>query len=164
MPSDSQLRIDPGSSATFKDLTKGDPAFVYAQALANAGYSVGYEDGTFKPNQPITREEMIVMKVAVDGGKDVPASESEYYGGVGLTDKDVNPKYKGAIYADEHYRGGLGNNRERAFGKARTFRPKQAVCRNEAAAALWQFGQYDMYTAGKVLGDKAHVILPKKSD
>ena len=59
----------PQLSQQFKDLPAGHACYKYAQALANAGFSVGYVDGTFRPDKPITREEMIAMKVGVDMGK-----------------------------------------------------------------------------------------------
>lgn len=42
---------DPG----FKDLNKTQWYYAYVAALANAGYISGFEDGTFRPNAPMTR-------------------------------------------------------------------------------------------------------------
>lgn len=42
---------DPG----FKDINKNHWYYGYVAALANAGYLSGFEDGTFRPNSPMTR-------------------------------------------------------------------------------------------------------------
>lgn len=42
---------DPG----FKDLNPNQWHYEYVAALANAGYIQGFEDGTFRPNDPMTR-------------------------------------------------------------------------------------------------------------
>ena len=43
------------SSKQFSDVPTGNWAYSYVQALANNGVTTGYEDGTFKPNDHITR-------------------------------------------------------------------------------------------------------------
>ena len=43
----------------FSDINQNHPAYKYVQAFVNAGFAVGYEDKAFKPDQAITREEMI---------------------------------------------------------------------------------------------------------
>ncbi|MCG7343980.1 S-layer homology domain-containing protein [Sporosarcina sp. ACRSL] len=42
---------DPG----FKDINENQWYYGYVAALANAGYITGFEDGTFRPNAPMTR-------------------------------------------------------------------------------------------------------------
>lgn len=156
LPTDKHFRIDPGSKSVFPDVDKNHPAYPYIQALSKAGFSVGYDDGTFKPDKPVTRQEMIALKVGVDSGKDLGPDDDGHFNEMGLTDKDqVDKRYRNYIYSDTYFRGELGDNSERAFGKIRTLKPSQAVLRHEAAAALWKFGQYDMYHAGKILGDKS---------
>lgn len=163
-PESEQIRFAPPNlAAKFSDVPSTHTAYKFVQALANAGYSVGYEDGTFKPDKPITREELVAIKVGVDSGKEP--------GKAGIADinitwgfgdaKQIDPRYIGYIYQDNFkVSGGSGkysrSNIMRAFGKVGIFKPKEAVLRNEAAASLWQvdeFGQATAETALKRLAD-----------
>ena len=47
----------------FPDVNEGDWFNVTVSSLANMGAVGGYEDGTFRPNEPITRAELSVMAV-----------------------------------------------------------------------------------------------------
>ncbi len=159
MPSDRQINLAPQAGALFKDLKEEHPAYKYAQALGNAGYSVGYEDGTFRADRPITREEMIGMKVGVDCGK----SYDPYPGQMAFVwkfsdAKNVDKRFTGFIHQDYYTAGPNGTNVARAFGKVGTFHPQQAVNRSEAAGTLWQFGQFEHQggSAGRVLEKAAN--------
>ena len=141
---DNELRLVPHKQAYFSDVTSKHPAYPYIQALANAGYSVGYEDGTFKPNQHITREEMIAIKASLDNGGLInwgPKSLRSY------SDWDlVDDRFVAAISTD------YGKNTERAFGaNLKTLRAKDTVLRFEAAASLWQTDKKGNFTATKTL-------------
>jgi uncharacterized protein YkwD len=59
------LRIKPGGKAVFKDAVD-HWARPYIAALADRGIFVGYVDGKFKPNEPVTRAEMtqVITKAA----------------------------------------------------------------------------------------------------
>ncbi|AEG13898.1 Ig domain protein group 2 domain protein [Desulfofundulus kuznetsovii DSM 6115] len=46
-----------GAAVNFKDVRAGDWFYREVAAAVSAGYVGGYEDGTFRPNQPITRQE-----------------------------------------------------------------------------------------------------------
>lgn len=141
MPADKQLRIDGNTPPVFKDLKPDHPAFPYAQALANAGYSVGYQDGTFKADKPITREEMIAIKTGVDAGKPIEPDKGMFIAHSGYTDaKDVDERYMGYIAHQGEFRGPRGSVVQLAFGNIRMLKPKTPVLRHEAAGALWQFG------------------------
>lgn len=59
------LDITKTSNVTFKDLPTDDWAYPYIAALKQAGIIDGYEDGTFKPNALITRNQM--AKIIVKG-------------------------------------------------------------------------------------------------
>lgn len=45
----------------FKDVKEGFWAKEAIEALAEKGIITGYEDGTFKPNEPITRAEVATI-------------------------------------------------------------------------------------------------------
>ena len=47
----------------FPDVNEGDWFNVTVSSLANMGAVGGYEDGTFRPNEPITRAELLAMAV-----------------------------------------------------------------------------------------------------
>lgn len=135
-----KIQLAPSFNAGFTDMTKDHPAYPYVAAMANAGYSVGYSDKTFKPENPITREEMIVMKVGVDMGKTYGADAAQMATIWKFSDADkIDASATGYILADFYVD---NSNLLRAFGKVGTFHPKQAVLRHEAAATLWQFGQF----------------------
>lgn len=138
------LRLDPTFDPEFSDLSPAHPAYKYVQAFANAGYAVGYDDKTFKPDQPITREEMIAIKIGLDTEKNHKPTTL----GLKYSDTDqIDSRYTGFIRIDH-----VHNNIERAFGNVKTLKPKQVVKRHEAAATLWKIG-YD--TAEKALKKQA---------
>ena len=56
------LTADP-AAASFTDVRSGDWFAGVVGAAAKAGIVEGYEDGTFRPNAPITREELAAMVV-----------------------------------------------------------------------------------------------------
>ncbi len=153
-PGQRQLHLAPQAGPQFKDVSPSHPAYKYIQALAFTGYSIGYLDGTFRPDKPLTREEMIGIKVALDSGKDLPPYRSQMECVWKFSDsKQVDERFTGYVHQDFYISGPKGNNIQRAFGKTAAFHPKQAVLRNEAAATLWQEGQFGFngpITAGSV--------------
>lgn len=56
--------------------------------------------------------------------------------------KEVAERFTGYVHQDFYVSGPHGSNIQRAFSKIGTFHPKQPVLRGEAAATLWQFGQF----------------------
>lgn len=143
LPANKQINLAPGTKPFFTDLKDTAPCYPYVQALANAGYSVGYEDNTFKSQKPITREEMIGIKVGVDCGKAIEPYRSQMQFIWKFADgKQIDERYTGYIQRDFYEHGPLGGNIQRAFGKIGAFKPKQAATRAEAAATLWQAGEF----------------------
>lgn len=138
------IRFAPQLPQQFMDLPPENPHYKYVQALANAGYSVGYDDHSFRPNQAITREEMLGIKVGVDLGKTIqPDMNMMTYVWKFGDSKQVDPKFSGYIFNDQGTGAPpYGCNIERAFGKIGNLKPKEAVLRNEAAAAIWAFGKF----------------------
>ena len=140
---DKQLRFAPQATQQFRDTPPSHPAYKYIQAISNSGYSIGYKDGTFKPDSPLSREEMMGIKVGLDVGKDIPPYRSQMEAVWKYSDgKSVDERFTGYIEQDRYISGPLGGNTQRAFGKIGTFKPKQAVLRYEAAGSLWQQGQF----------------------
>ncbi|UPK43880.1 S-layer homology domain-containing protein [Paenibacillus pabuli] len=67
------LNVTKSFNPTFKDVSTSDWAYPYIEALKEAGVIDGFQDGTFKPNSPITRNQM--AKIIVNGYGLEPAKE-----------------------------------------------------------------------------------------
>jgi S-layer homology domain len=129
----------------FKDVTSKDPDFGAIQGLANAGLipsTLSGESGVvnFRPNVPLTREDLIFWKVPVDIRRSLPNATLETIKeSWGFQDTaKIDPKVLRAVLAD--YQNGDLSNIRRAFGYTTLFNPKKTVSRGEAAAVLWFFG------------------------
>ena len=152
-----QIRpVTPADESTFSDLAKTDPDFPYVQALANAGVSVGFPNKTFRPDQPLTREQMVTMKVTLDDGgpvvddpkKDVPQA---YYEMPAWKDKkQVAPEFAWAVEAagDDSDSNSI-HNVSRVYGAIAEFKPKKPVTRAEAAVELWIIRPHQKYSSSK---------------
>lgn len=57
------LSGEPTASSRFRDVRSGSMTSAYIGAAAEAGIITGNTDGTFKPDRPITREQMAIMMV-----------------------------------------------------------------------------------------------------
>lgn len=55
------LELTNNANQQFSDVSSTNPYIADIQKAAAAGIITGYEDGTFKPNSPITRQHMAVM-------------------------------------------------------------------------------------------------------
>jgi hypothetical protein len=145
---------------TFQDIPANDPDFPVIQGLAEAGFipSPLRGDSTailFRPNVPLTREDLMLWKVSLDLRKGLPnASLDTLKETWGFQDAaKINPKAWGALLAD--FQNGEQSNIRRIFGSTILFQPKKTVTRAEAAATLWYFGsQGDGISAADVLQGK----------
>lgn len=131
--------------ATFQDVPSSDPDFDVIQGLANAGLIPSSLSGdsnavTFRPDAPLTREELILWKVPVDMRQVLPnASIDTIQQTWGFQDATkIDPRAMRAVLAD--FQNGDLSNIRRAFGYTTLFQPQKTVSRAEAAAVLWQFG------------------------
>jgi parallel beta-helix repeat protein len=109
------------SNIAFGDV-QGHWAQQYIQALAARNIITGFPDGTFKPNDPVTRVQFaaIVLKAFAPGAKK-PATEFT----------DVNSKYWGYTAIQTAARGGF-----MAGYPGGTFRPEQRIPKVQALVAL----------------------------
>jgi N-acetylmuramoyl-L-alanine amidase len=73
------LKTDVGAATSFSDVTSSDWYAGVVAAAAQAGIIDGYEDGTFRPDRQITREELAAMVVRAMNyvGQDTNVSTSE---------------------------------------------------------------------------------------
>jgi hypothetical protein len=135
--SDKTIRLSEAGKATFSDVPPTHPDFPYIQGLANAGYSISDDEKTFKPEQVLTREQMLAMKVALDHR--VPLES--YKGGApgGWTDSNkISKKYWPAIYVESVFQNNA--NISRTFGSLKTFNPQAPVTRSEAVLSISAMG------------------------
>ena len=140
----------------FQDINKADPDFGAIQALAEAGLipSRLTQDSTkllFKPDAPLTREDLLAWKVPLDMRQALPkASIEAIKESWGFQDAaDIDSSAIRALYGD--FQNGDRSNVRRVFGFTTLFQPNKPVTRAEAAASLWYFGfQGDGVTAREV--------------
>ncbi len=108
---------------SFPDVNKDDWFNVTVSSLANMGAISGYEDGTFRPNEPITRAELAAMAVRF-----YDTFEAEYEEGTFL-DVDGDEWYADAIAAAEEL-GIIGGYPDG------TVRPEANITRAETCAIV----------------------------
>ncbi|MGA7934505.1 MAG: S-layer homology domain-containing protein [Kovacikia sp.] len=139
-----RLAVD-SSQPVFKDVTRSDPDFPVIQGLAEAGIIPSPLSGDittvkFRPNGPLTREELLLWKVPMDTRQGLPTATIEAVNQTwGFQDTaKTAPKSLRAVLQD--YQNGDLSNIRRAFGYTTLFQPKKSVTRVEAAATLWYFG------------------------
>lgn len=152
-----QIRLAPETAqSAFQDVPRSDPDFPFIQGLAEAGYIPSSLSGAtataFRPNAPLTREELLLWKVPIDTHQGLPtANLAAVKQAWGFQDASrIEPNASRAVLAD-HQNGDLANIR-RVFGSTLLFQPKKPVTRAEAAAALWYIGaQGDGLSAQDVL-------------
>ncbi len=134
---DKTLRLPDTGKATFSDIPPTHPDSRYIQSMADAGYAIGYDDKTFKPDEPLTREQMIAIKA----GLDHRGAFEEHTGGApgGWTDSDkIAKKYWRALYFENVLQANA--NIGRVFGTIKTFKPQEPVTRAEAAVCVSAIG------------------------
>ena len=141
-----QIRLASESSQpAFQDVPKNNPDFPSIQALAEAGLipSPLTGDSTavlFRPDAPLTRENLVLWKVPLDTRQALPTASLDAVKQTwGFQDiGKIDPKALRAVLAD--FQNGEQGNIRRIFGYTTLFQPKKAVTRAEAAAAIWYFG------------------------
>ena len=129
----------------FQDVPSTDPDFGVIQGLAEAGLIPSRLSGDatavlFRPNAPLTREQLILWKVPLDTRGALPTASTEAVReSWGFQDvARIEPRALRALLAD--FQNGEQSNIRRAFGYTTLFQPKKPVTRAEAAAAVWYFG------------------------
>jgi hypothetical protein len=115
------------------------------QGLAEAGLIPSPLSGDstavlFRPNAPLTREQMILWKVPIDIRQSLPSASVDAVKQTwGFQDAArIEPKALRAVLAD--FQNSEQSNIRRVFGYTTLFQPKKPVTRAEAAGALWYFG------------------------
>lgn len=129
----------------FQDVPRTDPDFAAIQGLAEAGLIPSPLSGDsttvlFRPDAPLTRENLLLWKVPLDTRQALPNATIEAVKETwGFQDTSkIDPRAMRAALAD--FQNGDQANIRRVFGFTTLFQPKRTVTRAEAAAALWYFG------------------------
>ncbi|MBE9231168.1 S-layer homology domain-containing protein [Cuspidothrix issatschenkoi LEGE 03284] len=141
-----QIRLASSSTQpAFRDILAKDPDFLFIQGLAEAGLipSALSGDATavlFRPDAPLTREQLLLWKVPLDTRQVLPTANLEAVKQTwGFQDAgSIEPKALRAVLAD--FQNAEQSNIRRVFGYTTLFQPKKPVTRAEASAALWYFG------------------------
>jgi len=135
----------PSESPTFQDVPSSDPDFAAIQGLASTGIVPSPLSGnstvvTFRPDAPLTREDLILWKTPLDLRRSLPNATLEAVQQTwGFQDAaSIDPRAQRAVLAD--FQNADLSNIRRAFGYTTLFQPKKPVTRAEAAAVLWFFG------------------------
>ncbi len=129
----------------FQDVPATHPDFPSIQGLAEAGLipSTLSGDATsllFRPDAPLTREQLILWKVPLDTRAPLPKASLDAIGQTwGFQDAaKVEPQAMRALLAD--FQNGDRSNIRRVFGYTTLFQPKKTVNLGEVAANIWYFG------------------------
>ncbi|HEY9298802.1 MAG TPA: S-layer homology domain-containing protein, partial [Phormidium sp.] len=129
----------------FQDVPRTDPDFAAIQGLAEAGIIPSQLSGDntgllFRPDAPLTREQMMLWKVPLDtklttSGATFDAIKQTW----GFQDTfKIEPKALKAVLTD--FQNGDASNIRRVYGYTTLFQPKKPVTRAEAAGTIWYFG------------------------
>ncbi len=141
-----QIRLaSADAKPAFQDIPATHPDFPGIQGLAEAGIIPSPLSGDatsvlFRPDTPLTREQMILWKVPLDSRQPLPAASLDAVKQTwGFQDAGkVEPKALRAVLAD--FQNGEQSNIRRVFGYTTLFQPKKAVNLGEVAATIWYFG------------------------
>lgn len=143
---DKQIRAGVTSATpAFKDVPTAHPDFEAIQGLAEAGLIPSALTGNvtavnFRPEDPLTRKDLLLWKVPLDTRQGLPAATVDAVKEAwGFQDAGkIDPLALRALLAD--YQNGEFANVRRAFGYTTLFQPDKAVTQAEAAVVLWRFG------------------------
>lgn len=125
------LDLPTSNSITFKDLKAGEELTNEIQAAAGANIIGGYPDGTFRPNEKITREQMSALLQRTLVYSKVPIT------GAPLTFKDnakIRDEFKSAVATNVYYNIIAGS----LTPKGIYFEPKNSATIAQAAAFLYR--------------------------
>lgn len=112
----------PRGATAFSDVQTSFWARTYIEALASRNIIAGFPNGTFRPNEPVTRAQF----AAIIAKAFTPAAKRE-----STVFKDVQPKFWGYEVIQTAYQGGFVSGYP-----DRTFKPEQQIPRVQALVSL----------------------------
>ena len=113
------------TNENFTDVNPGDWYYDEVRIAVNNGYINGYQDGTFKPNNLITRQEAMKIITTIKNNKDNNIDKIYKYNDGNQVDEWAKPYVEGAIEAG-YIKGDNNNN----------INPKANLTRAEAVTML----------------------------
>ncbi len=125
--------IETGASADLNDVDSSAWYAPYVGACYAAGIITGYDDGSFKPNNNVTRQEMAVMVMRAANVKGMTIEKP--YEKINFTDADSIAEYA-AEAVDTLQQAGIINGMEDG-----SFAPAATATRAQAAKILYTFCQ-----------------------
>jgi hypothetical protein len=143
---------DATEKSAFHDIATSDPDFPYIQGMQDAGYSVGFPDGTFRPDGVLTREQMFAIKNTFDRGSvDAGLAKS-----IDFARNTAMPPWKDKASISKTYvaaiatgANGGGDNFALVYGSSSLFHPQFPVTRAQAAVAIASIGDHVFYGSGR---------------
>lgn len=127
------IRLAEHQEASFTDVGPDHPDFRYIQGMVDAGFVIGYDETTFAPERPLSREELVAIKGSVDYNGQQAADRLQSFQQAWSDSDKISKKYYGAFYRDRYT---ASPNIERTFGSFKAFRPQKPATRAEAAICL----------------------------
>ena len=124
-PETPEAAQEPETSGTFRDVPGSHWAFESVERAAKLGLVNGFSDGTFRPDEPVTRAQFVLMLWRMAGKPEAKSDAS-------FADTANGDWYKDAL--DWAYENGYVNGlSETAFG------PNANITRQQATAILFRF-------------------------
>jgi hypothetical protein len=120
-----QELVSTDTPSSFKDVAQDHWALRYIETARQRGIIGGYPDGTFRPNQPVTRAEIAKMVVMASGLAVAPSYERVF--------SDVVESHWAALYILTIYKSGIVSGYPDG-----TFRPSNRATRAEAAKIIFE--------------------------
>jgi hypothetical protein len=148
---------DSTENSAFPDVKTSDPDFPYIQGMQDAGYSVGFPDKMFRPDDPLTREQMFAIKNVFDRGSiDVGLTKDLTYTRTAMApwnDKaSISKTYVAAITTGD---AGGATSFALVYGSAALFRPQRPVTRAQAVVVMSVIGDHSVFGGAKRTLDEA---------
>ena len=129
----------------FRDIPATDPDFTLIQGLAEAGILPSPLRGNttatqFRPDAPLTREQMVLWKVPLDARQSLPTATIDRITQTWnfQDSSQISGEALGAVLLD--FQNGELSNIRRVFGYTTLFQPQKPVTQGEAIVVLGYFG------------------------
>ncbi|MBE9003558.1 S-layer homology domain-containing protein [Fortiea sp. LEGE XX443] len=140
------IRLPQNARLAFPDVSSSHPHFSLIQAAHQAGFLAGFDDGNFRPDDILTREQMIALKSNFDSNpqlRNYPNALRDYRNFIGKTkgftdEAQISDRYVPFIAFDLG-NAASGKNFARVYGRTRIYAPKKAATRAEASVLLSRF-------------------------
>ncbi len=123
-----RITVGGDAGATFTDVPEGDPFASAVDAITQAGITVGYGDGTFRPAQPVSRSEMVRFLFR-QADPDFAAPTTATF---------IDVPVGGLEFRELEWAASRGIARGYIFTAGRQFVPSSGVSRGQMAAFLYR--------------------------